>query len=232
MDVRVVADPDGVAELASAAVARRLSEAAERGRATLGLAGGGTPRTTYLRLREEEVPWRRVDAFLGDERWVPPDHPESNARMARQALLDHVPAEFHPVPWDVGDPGEAAASYEATLGSLMPDWSPDVVLLGMGDDGHTASLFPGSPALEERQRRFIATWVGAKAAWRLTATLPLLWAARHIMFLVTGAAKAEAVAAVLRDQQPLPARLVAAGAGDVTWIVDAAAAAELGDQVL
>lgn len=227
MDVRVVSDPDGVAELASAAVARRLTEAAGEGRVTLGLAGGGTPRTTYLRLRDEEAPWPLVDAWLGDERWVPPDHPDSNGRMAAEALLDHVPATLHRIPWDLGDPEAAAAAYERSLADLMPR-PPDVVLLGMGDDGHTASLFPGSPVLAENRRRYVASFVADKDDWRLTATLPLLWSARKIIFLVTGAPKAAAVAAVVRDAQPLPARLVADGAEDVTWYLDEAAASELG----
>ncbi len=225
MDVRILAEPDGVAELASASIARWLATAGRR--VTLGLAGGGTPRTTYLRLRDEAVPWEDVDVWLGDERWVPPDHPDSNLRMAREALLDHVPATAHPVRWDLGDPEAAAADYAATLDRIMPEGGPDVVLLGIGDDGHTASLFPGDAALEETERSYVATWVAAKEAWRLTATVPLLTSARRVMFLVTGSGKAEAVAAILRDAEPLPARRVAEAAEDVTWFLDAAAAAQL-----
>ncbi len=226
MDVRIVADPDGVAELASASIARWLATAERR--VTLGLAGGGTPRTTYLRLRDEAVPWEDVDAWLGDERWVPPDHADSNLRMAREALLDHVPATVHPVRYELGDPQAAAADYTATLERIMPDARPDLVLLGIGDDGHTASLFPGSDALDEPERGYVATWVAAKDAWRLTATLPLLAAARKVMFLVTGSGKAPAIAAILRDAEPLPARRVAEAADDVTWFLDAAAASHLG----
>ncbi len=225
MDVRILADPDGVAELASASIARRLATAGRR--VTLGLAGGGTPRTTYLRLRDEAVPWGDVDVWLGDERWVPPDHPDSNLRMAREALLDHVPATVHPVRWELGDPERAAADYEATLAGAMAGGRPDVVLLGIGDDGHTASLFPGDDALDETERHYVATWVASKEAWRLTATLPLLAAARQVMFLVTGSGKAGAVAAILRDAEPLPARRVAEAAEDVTWFLDAAAATHL-----
>ncbi len=230
MEVRILPDPDGVAELASAAIARWLSTAGQP--VTLCLAGGGTPRTTYLRLRDEPVPWHQVDVWLGDERWVPPDHPDSNLGMARDALLDHVPARAHGVRWELGDPEAAAADYAATLASLMPDEDgrpqPDLVLLGIGDDGHTASLFPGTPALGETERIYVANWVAAKDAWRLTATLPLLAAARKVIFLVTGAGKANTVAAILRDEEPLPARRVAEAAADVTWYLDAAAASGLG----
>ncbi len=229
MDVRVLANPDAVAELASAAISRRLAGAGRR--VSLGLAGGGTPRTTYLRLRDESVPWEQVDVWLGDERWVPPDDRDSNLRMAHEALLDHVPAHVHPVRWELGDPEAAAADYAATLAEVLPQEGgmprADLVLLGIGGDGHTASLFPGTAALEERERWYVANWVPEHDTWRLTATLPLLGAAREIMFLVTGAGKADAVAAILRDGEPLPARLVADAGAEVTWFLDAAAAAHL-----
>ena len=231
MGVQVVKDPDGVAELASASIARWL--AGQAGSPTLGLAGGGTPRATYARLREEEVAWDRVHLWLGDERWVAPDDSESNSRMVRDTLADHVPATFHEVPWGGGvEPAEAAAIYESTLATALTTGEdgrpvPDVVLLGIGDDGHTASLFPGSSALDERERSYAATWVENKGVWRLTATLPLLWSARRIAFLVTGPTKAGTVAEILEGSSLLPAAQVAGGAHDVTWFLDEAAASRL-----
>ena len=220
--------PGDVAAAAANAVARWLTE--PRGTVTLGLAGGGTPRATYETLLGEDVPWDRVDAWLADERWVPPDSSEANVRMARAALFDSVPARLHAVPYDLGDPAAAAAAYEATLQHIGAAPAPDVVLLGIGDDGHTASLFPGTAALAERERSYVANWVEAKGSWRVTATLPLLWAARRVVFLVTGAAKAEALADILERDRGLPAQQVAEGAADVTWFVDEAAASRLGNR--
>lgn len=228
MQVRIVEDPDDVAELASASIARWLREA--DGPRSLGLAGGSTPRATYSRLREEDVPWADVDLWMGDERWVPPGHSESNARMARETLASHVPARLHAVPYG-DDPVAAAADYGTTLRLLLsgPDGevSPTVIILGMGDDGHTASLFPGSPALSNRRDLYVAEHVAAKNAWRLTATLPLLWAAHRIAFLITGSAKAATLARVLGGESDLPVRRVLDGAGNVTFFLDRAAASHL-----
>lgn len=198
----------------------------------LGLAGGSTPLSTYRSLSQLWLPWDRVDAWLTDERWVPLDHPDSNAGAAKQALFDHVPAALHPAPFDEWTPDEAAADYETTLRQVLGSdggegIQPDLVILGMGEDGHTASLFPDSSALTETERLYVATWVPRHSSWRLTATVPLLQAAQRLFFLVTGEHKAEAVAAVLEDDEPLPAGVVAAGAADVTWFLDEAAAAEL-----
>jgi 6-phosphogluconolactonase len=234
MRVRVFEGPDGIAEFAATTIARKLKGAT--GRVTFGLAGGSTPRTTYTRLLQEEVDWSSVDAWVADERWVAPDHPDNNMRMARDILLDRVPARAHPVPWSAElDPEEAARRYEQTLFDILPDVNgvphPDLVLLGIGADGHTASLFPGTAALEVSDRWFVANWVPDQDSWRLTATLPLLHAARDIIFLASGRSKASALARILRgDDRPAPpARLVMEGAADVTWLIDRAAAAELGD---
>ncbi len=233
MRVRVLENADILAEFAAAAIARLLREGARSGRVTLGLAGGSTPRATYTRLRDEEVPWERTDAWLSDERWVPPDHADNNGRMAREALLDHVPARFHPVPWNEhGAPEEAAGAYAATVASLTSRAGggprPDVILLGMGEDGHTASLFPGTAALDETERLYVANWVETLHTWRLTATYPLLHAARHVLFLVAGEGKAAPLARVLEGEgEPLPARRVMEGEGEVTWLVDRAAARAL-----
>jgi len=224
-DLRIVEGPDALADLAAASIGRWLREAG--GPTTLGLAGGGTPRTTYTRLREEEVPWENVDGWMTDERWVPPDDPERNGLMARTTLFDHVPGRLHPVPWVPDDPQQAAAQYAETLAGLFGVGGPGLVLLGMGDDGHTASLFPGSDALDERDRSFAAVWVAGKEAWRTTATLPLLWSAQRLVFLVSGSSKARAVAAVISGDSGLPAELVANGANSVSWFLDRAAAVNL-----
>lgn len=222
MRIVIAADAGDLAGRASDLITRLLNEAPGR-RATLGLAGGSTPRAAYERLCTAPVDWSRVDLWLSDERWVPPDHPDSNGRMARETLADHIPATFHPVPWFADRPAEeAAAEYAATIDRICGD-RPDVVLLGMGDDGHTASLFPGRPTLTAGGTSYVADLVPGKGT-RLTATVGLLHSARHIVFLVAGATKAPVLAGAL-DGEPYPATLVAQGADDVTWIVDEAAAA-------
>jgi 6-phosphogluconolactonase len=230
----VLDGPDDIADMAAATIAHMLKECS--GRATLGLAGGSTPRTTYTRLLQEDVDWDSVHAWVADERWVAPDHADSNLRMVRNTLLDRVPAHVYPVPWELGgDPLEAADRYERTLLELLPEVNgvphPDVVLLGIGEDGHTASLFPGTAALDVQDRWFVANWIPAKDSWRLTATLPLLHAARDIVFLASGSAKAAPLARILvgGDKPEPPARRVMEGAATITWLIDHAAAAQLGD---
>ena len=234
MRVRVLDGPDDIADIAASTIAHLLKGVP--GRATLGLAGGSTPLTTYTRLLQEDVDWDSVHAWVADERWVAPDHADNNMRMARNTLLDRVPAHAYPVPWSPdGDPLEVAARYEQTLLELLPEVSgvphPDIVLLGIGEDGHTASLFPGTEALEVTNRWFVANWVPAKEAWRLTATLPLLHAARDIIFLASGSGKAAPLARILLgDADPaLPARRVMEGSATITWLIDRAAATDLGD---
>ena len=234
MRVRVLDGPDDIADIAAATIAQMLRDCGER--ATLGLAGGSTPRTTCTRLLHEDVDWDSVHAWMVDERWVAPDHADNNLRMARDTLLDRVPAHVYPVPWiPDGDPTEAASRYEETLLDVLPSVNgfphPDVVLLGIGEDGHTASLFPGTAALDVQDRWFTANWVPAKDRWRLTATLPLLHAARDIVFLASGSAKAAPLARILvGDDDPAPpARRVLDGAASITWLIDRPAAAELGD---
>ncbi|HHC07863.1 MAG TPA: 6-phosphogluconolactonase [Actinobacteria bacterium] len=196
----------------------------------LGLAGGTTPRAAYRLLRDRDLPWDRVWCWLPDERWVPPNHPDSNARMVREELLDHVPASFDAPNTATTDPHRAAAEYE---NRILPRFlrggavAPDLVLLGVGADGHTASLFPHTEAVSIDRIGYVANWVPALGAWRLTATLPLLRAARKVVFLVTGREKAPVVAQILEREIPHPARLVAEGAAEAVWILDEAAAAEL-----
>jgi 6-phosphogluconolactonase len=194
---------------------------------TLGLAGGSTPVLSYRLLRGHDLGWERVTCWLPDERFVPPGHEDSNAAMARRELIDHVPATLVAPDTSLDDPHRAAAVYERVLGSVLEGGRPDVVVLGMGDDGHTASLFPDSDALGVDRPGYVANWVEPLDCWRLTATMPLLRSSRRIIFIVTGERKAEMVRRVVGEGEPFPARLVAEGSDEVRWILDEAAAAFL-----
>jgi 6-phosphogluconolactonase len=235
--VRRVADAVEVARVAAEEVARAASRAvAERGGFTLALAGGSTPRRLYALLADPaapfraRVPWGRTHVFFGDERPVPPDHPESNYRMAREALLAHVAVgSVHRIR---GEDPRAAEEYERELGAffgLGPGGAPprlDLVLLGLGPDGHTASLFPDGAPPDDEPRWVLAPFVPHLGTRRVTLTLRALNAARAILFLVAGAEKAAALARVLAgatDAPLLPAARVRPEGGSVTWVVDRAA---------
>lgn len=225
---------EDAASLAMVAAERFVSLAQEsmglRGRFAVALAGGDTPRAAYRLLATpqfaDQVHWSQVQIFWGDERSVPPSHPESNARMACEVLLAQVPIPEGNIHRIRGEwPPEAAAqAYEREIRAVLGELPRlDLVLLGMGADGHTASLFPGSAAIGERERLVMAVYVEALRAWRVTLTLPLINAARHVLVLVSGAAKSEALARV-RAGEPLPAAQVRPTDGTVTWLVDRAAA--------
>lgn len=228
MRVRVFSDAAHLAEAAAEEIAAWVRLDAPL--ATMGLAGGTTPRGAYERLRESHLPWRRVHAWMTDERAVPPTHIASNTGMVRRALFDHVPATFHPVPW-AEDSAAAAAAYEAELAQFLPHGprglQPGLLVLGLGEDGHTASLFTGTAALEETRLGFVANWVPQLEAWRLTATLPLLTAARRTVFLATGKHKAAVVAEVLTGTGDLPAARVSRESRDAVWLLDRDAASRL-----
>ncbi len=236
--LRVLESPEAVARTAATWVNDRAWAAASaRGRFTLALSGGTTPRALYRQMAAgPRLPWDRTVFCFGDERNVPPDSPESNARMAREALtgLPFVnPASVHRIRGEL-PAEEAAADYEQTLRRLFPGTTTfpafDLVLLGLGPDGHTASLFPRSPALSERARWAVANWVEKFRTHRITLTFPVLNAASEVLFLVTGEDKAWALKEVLRGSAPVtevPARGVAPGSGRVTFLVDRAAAAGL-----
>jgi 6-phosphogluconolactonase len=194
---------------------------------TIGLAGGSTPAATYAELARRDIDWSGVTLWLGDERWVPHDHEDSNTRMAHQTLVDHVMAPLIAPETAFGDPADAAHAYGHVLERLFHEGRPDLVLLGIGDDGHTASLFPDTEALEADSVDYLANWVEQKEVWRLTASMPMLWSARELVFLVQGNSKAGILAQILDGGQPYPAQRVAAGATSVRWMVDTAAAAKL-----
>lgn len=222
---RVRVGTAGLPELAAREIGQMLSQAVrERGRASLALAGGTTPRAAYERLAAEPVPWRSVSIYFGDERCVSPDHSDSNYRMANEALFQRLPEPPGRVERMLGESSDydaAARAYE----ELLPE-ALDVLVLGVGEDGHTASLFPGSRALFEVVRRVLPV-VGPKPPpQRLTITPPVLKAARTVVVLAAGAGKAQAVARALEgasDVENCPSQLVR----DALWLMDHAAAAEL-----
>lgn len=187
----------------------------ERDRAHIALSGGTTPAAAYRLLNQEHLPWNRVDVVLGDERWVSASDPASNARMLRDTLMaDGGPgaqARFHPVPTELETPAASVQAFERYVRELCPGDPPvfDVMLLGLGDDGHTASLFPGTPATQERTR--LVTIGAGKGLERISLTAPVLSAARQVIFLLSGAAKRQALARLLDpSEQPerTPAKLV------------------------
>jgi 6-phosphogluconolactonase len=225
--VRVLDDP-------AAAAADVLIDAAA-GAGQIALAGGSTPRAAYLRAAGAEVDWSRGVLWFGDDRCVPPDHEHSNYRMVRESLLDRIAGEppvVHRIEGEL-DPGEAAERYEAELraafGAGLPEL--DLVLLGIGPDAHTASLFPGDAALDERERLAVGVETPGMAPFvpRVTLTLPVLNGARRVVFLVEGEDKAEAVARAFdgRPDPGAPASLVQPESGALELLVDPAAASAL-----
>lgn len=227
-------DPEAVARAAAAAVAEAAFKAIhENGSCRLVLAGGSTPRQAYQILAGEmrdEVDWRRVRFYFGDERCVPPDDPRSNYRMAKETLFDPLKLGQGSVFRMAGElpPKSGAADYDAQVRHLKAERVPmfDLVLLGMGGEGHTASLFPGSPALEERSRMAAAVEVPADPPDRITLTPASLALSRQIVFMVTGPEKADALAGAFANDSRLPASMVAALAPS-RFLADEAAASKL-----
>lgn len=241
--VEIFTDAQAVASAAREEFVRSAREAiAARGRFTVALAGGSTPKTLYGLLAEQggallgdRSVWERVHVFWGDERHVPPDHADSNYRMANEAMLSKVPippGNVHRIASEIADAGRAAEAYERTLQGVLhlpagdrPRF--DLVLLGMGPDGHTASLFPGTTALTETTRLVTSPWVDKLDTYRITLTAPVLNAAARVLFLVGGADKAETLREVREgDYEPLrlPSQLIRPDAGELVWFVDEAAA--------
>lgn len=227
--IRVLPDAAALAAAGAEEFARAAS--ASTGAFRVALSGGSTPKALYELLAQDplksRVPWSCVEVFFGDERCVPADHPDSNFRMAAAALLGKVPLEpsrLHRVPTEL-PPDEAARRYADGLRGPRFDW----VFLGLGPDGHTASLFPGTPAVTELKARAVAVWVEEKRSHRVTITRPVIDAAKKVVFLVAGADKAEMVRRVLEEPptEALPASLIAPEGGELLWLLDAAAASRL-----
>jgi 6-phosphogluconolactonase len=225
MELVVYESPEDAAVGAAQRIADLLAAATDD--FTVGLAGGSTPTATYEALRGRATGWARVDAWLSDERWVPPDHERSNGRMAAETLMDHVNARFHRPRWsEFIEPADSAAHYEAKIRSITADGRPDLILLGVGEDAHTASLFPGSSALDEASRWYVANTIPETGEDRLTATYPLLWSAKRIMVLTSGEQKAAPVRDAFEGSSTPVAR-IQEGDAEVEWHIDRAAASLL-----
>ncbi len=222
MELFVHRDPAEVAGAVADRIGDAIRDAGDR--FTLGLSGGSTPIATYQILRERRLDWSTVDTWVSDERWVPPDHQRSNGRMAEETLIRHVGARFHRPGWAENlTPEDIAPHYESVINQIHHKHRPDLIHLGMGDDGHTASLFPGTAALDETERWIVANHVPQLGEARITGTFPLLWTAKLIIVQVTGAAKAEAVRDSLAGMTP--AGRLTEGKARVEWFLDEDAAA-------
>jgi 6-phosphogluconolactonase len=245
ISVEIFRTPDEMAKAVANRFAAIATEAVSaRGRFTAALSGGKTPVALYTLLAKapfvSKIPWARVHLFWGDERCVPPDHPDSNYRMIREFLLDHVPippANVLRMPGEM-DPAEAAARYEKRLREFFVthgDGFPvfDFFLLGLGEDGHTASLFPGTRSIRESARWVVGHYVDAQKGWRITLTPPVINAARMVAFIVAGAGKAAVMKEILEGPfrpDTLPAQIVRPAGGDLVWMLDREAAALLKEE--
>jgi 6-phosphogluconolactonase len=229
--VKIVPDGDALAHTAAQEF-HRLSETAvqESGRFSVALSGGNTPRAVYTLLASEhqQLPWDRIHIFFGDERHVPPDHPDSNFRMASESLLSKVPIpenNIHRIRAEL-EADAAAKEYEQELRDFFHladhDWPRfDLIFLGIGEDGHTASLFPGSKALTEALRRVAANWVEKFQTFRITLTFPVLNHAAEVLFMVSGAGKAQILSEVVRPgARKYPAQNIEPQNGQLLWLVD------------
>lgn len=243
LEIRTLATPQDLFAAAGEEVVRAANDAiAKRGRFTIALSGGSTPKSLFNLLAtnaRSSLAWDKMFFFWSDERHVPPTDPDSNYRMADEAMLSKIPvaaANIFRVPAENPDAAAAAQAYDQTLQKFFqskPSEFPrfDLILLGLGPDGHTASLFPETAALQEKSRLVVANWVEKFKTNRITFTVPLLNAARTVTFLVSGTDKAPALHAVLEDEAAspnrYPAKLVHPSDGKLIWFLDKAAASEL-----
>jgi len=237
LNLLVYETPAEIAEAAASDFAARATEAIDqRGRFAVALAGGSTPKATYEALARDyaqRLDWGRVHVFFGDERTVPPDHEDSNYRMAHEAFLSRLPVGGVHRMRGESPPAAAAAAYEEELRRFFGPDEParlDLILLGLGEDGHTASLFPETSALDVTDRWVVANPVLKLGTTRLTLTVPVINAAQAVIFLVAGEGKAEALREILEgdaDPRAYPAKLVHSRSGDLTWMVDRAATSQL-----
>jgi 6-phosphogluconolactonase len=242
--ITIFANGTEIARHAAGEVVRIANEAvAARGVFSMALSGGSTPKVLYALLAEHpalrnSLPWDKIDVFFGDERHVGPGHADSNYQMAEDAMLSKVPLkpdQIHRIKGEYPDAAKAACEYEDVIREqfkLQPGAFPrfDLVLLGMGSEGHTLSLFPGTKALKETQRIVTSNWVGKLCTERITLTVPAANAAANMLFMIAGADKAPALKAVLegpREPDQLPAQLIQPVNGKLFWLLDEAAASML-----
>ncbi len=238
---KVLVVPDAAALYEAAAelfVQTAVDSIAQRGRFAVALSGGSTPKALYALLATEpwrtRVDWSKTHFFWSDERWVPSTDPQSNYRMANDALLSKIPvppANIHRIQTDTGEPPQSALQYEQEIRKLLGDRPQfDLDLLGLGTNGHTASLFPHRPTLHVRDRLVVSDFIDEVKMNRVTFTVPLINDARHNLFLVSGEEKASVVKEILRgpnDPDRLPSQFIRQSSGSLTWLMDAAAAANL-----
>jgi 6-phosphogluconolactonase len=235
-EISVHPDPDALAHDAARRFVQSARDAIDLAdRFSVALSGGSTPRAMHQILAadyRDAIDWTKVEIFFGDERCVPPDHPESNFRMARETLLSKVPIppdNVHRMRGEI-DPNEAAKEYGLMLKEKFGDDGLDLIFLGLGEDGHTASLFPGTAAVNETHHRCVANYAEHSTtgkSWRITLTAPFINRCREVMFLVAGAAKSKALASVLEgppQPQKIPAQLIQPASGKLIWLIDAQAA--------
>jgi 6-phosphogluconolactonase len=233
-NIKVFPDPPTVAREAAMRIVELARQSiSERERFTISLSGGSTPKTLYELLATEEfrdqLDWPRIEIFFGDERCVPPDHPDSNYRMVREALLDKVaiPGDnIYRIHGEI-DPQQAAIEYGKLLKEEFQDGGPDLTLLGMGPDGHTASLFPHTEALKEMKHRCVANFVPKFNAWRITTTVPYINRSGQVLVMAVGKEKAPILQEVLEgppDPDRLPIQMISPVLGRMTWLLDIAAA--------
>jgi 6-phosphogluconolactonase len=246
-EIRILADANAIAQTAAAEFVEAAKQAVrEKGNFCVALSGGSTPKALYGLLISDPilqamVPWGKIQFYFGDERHVAPDDTESNFRMATEAMLAKAPVDaqqVHRIKGEKRNAAQAAEEYEEDLrtsfrlaGRQLPHF--DLVLLGMGPEGHTASLFPGTKALKEQRRLAVSNWVGKLYTDRITLTPPVLNNAARIIFMVQGAEKAPALKAVLEgpyEPDQLPAQIIKPKQGKVLWLVDPTAAAMLAPQ--
>lgn len=244
-EIRIVQNATQLARVAAAAFASLAEQTvAAKGSFSVALAGGSTPKAMFVLLADASekfrarVPWSHIHFFWGDERHVPPDHAESNYRMAAETLLSRVPVppeHIHRIRSERADASQAAQEYELELRDFFKleagQWPRfDLALLGMGADGHTASLFPGTTALHEQMRLAVAVWVQTLQTYRITLTPPVFNHAARVIFMVSGQEKAETLRRVLEGEyQPerWPSQLIAPQQGHLLWLIDQAAASLL-----
>jgi 6-phosphogluconolactonase len=234
--IQLAADPQALAQLAAGRIVKASAESIGRkGSFAIALSGGSTPKATFGLLAAEplrsQVDWTKWDVYWGDERCVPPDHPDSNYKMAVDAMLSKVPvrqSSIHRMKGEI-DPNAAAIEYGRLLKEKFGDGGMDMVMLGMGPDGHTLSLFPGTTALAEKNHRCVANWVEKFKTFRVTMTAPFVNKARQICIIVAGADKRDRVREVIEgpyEPERLPIQLInpAPAGGELIWLMDKAAA--------